>query len=347
VLAGGRVRRASGSGTYVGVQSANDPDPFYYRPAIDAPLHPVLLAASLRSFRSPGLAAPVQPVLGDHDILVAGVLAPTPTTGAIAVGERAVWDLPAQLDVPRVEAAAAPDALAAPQAIDALIAALLRMPSVTVPADGARRELDVAEILAALRDAHGVSPRAAAPGGPLLDYHFDIGQQLRVIVLDLVRRGGGSGGIVQPGQLDWLARELAAAGERWLIVASHQPLASSAGGDALLALLDSHPRTLAALCGHTHRNQIVPRASAGGGYWLISTASLIDFPQQARALRIRQAGGGAVAIETWMLDHAPGGLGDVSRELAYLDAQGGRPQGFAGTALDRNVTLYRGPARPA
>ena len=43
-----------------------------------------------------------------------------------------------------------------------------------------------------------------------------------------------------------------------------------------------------------------------------------------------------------MLDHAFGGdLGTISRELAYLDAQGGRPKGFAGGRLDRNVTLYR------
>ena len=43
-----------------------------------------------------------------------------------------------------------------------------------------------------------------------------------------------------------------------------------------------------------------------------------------------------------MLDHVfPGPLGTISRELAYLDAQGGRPGGFAGTRLDRNVRLYR------
>jgi hypothetical protein len=43
-----------------------------------------------------------------------------------------------------------------------------------------------------------------------------------------------------------------------------------------------------------------------------------------------------------MLDHVfSGDLGMISRQLAYLDAQGGRPQGFAGTRLDRNVTLYR------
>jgi hypothetical protein len=123
-----------------------------------------------------------------------------------------------------------------------------------------------------------------------------------------------------------------------VIVVSHQPLASSEGGESLLSLLDAHPRVIAALSGHTHRNLIEPRAH----YWLISTASLIDYPQQARALRVLRTAGGGVAIQTWMLDHAfPGDLGTISRQLAYLDAQGGRPKGMAGGRLDRNVTLYR------
>ena len=43
-----------------------------------------------------------------------------------------------------------------------------------------------------------------------------------------------------------------------------------------------------------------------------------------------------------MLDHVGDGwLGTFSRELSYLDAQGGRPMGFRGTREDRNVTLYR------
>jgi hypothetical protein len=43
-----------------------------------------------------------------------------------------------------------------------------------------------------------------------------------------------------------------------------------------------------------------------------------------------------------MLDHSfAGQLGTTARQLAYLDAQGGRANGFAGTRVDRNVTLYR------
>jgi hypothetical protein len=188
--------------------------------------------------------------------------------------------------------------------------------------------------------------RAAASGGSLesgrLDYGFDLGSRLRLIVLDLVRRDGGSGGIVSPEQPSWLARQLADAGERWVIVVSHQPLASSVGGDELLAVLDRAPRVIAALSGHTHRNRIVPRPTTAGGYWLIATASLIDFPQQARALRVVATAGGGVALQTWMLDHAaPGRLGVIARQLSFTDAQGGRPNEFAGGRLDRNVTLYR------
>jgi hypothetical protein len=50
-------------------------------------------------------------------------------------------------------------------------------------------------------------------------------------------------------------------------------------------------------------------------------------------------------LQTWALDHVPdgGGLGDTARALSYIDSQGGRPQGFAGAELDRNVTLCRAP----
>jgi hypothetical protein len=175
-----------------------------------------------------------------------------------------------------------------------------------------------------------------------LDYHADIGRNLRLIVLDLARRAGGSGGLVRPGQADFLAGALRGAGDRWVIAVSHQPLTSSEGGDALLALLDQSPRVIAALSGHVHRNRIEARPTRAGGYWLISTASLIDHPQQARALQVVSTQGGGVAIRTWMLDHVfPGDLGTISRQLAYLDAQGGRPHEFAGAKTDRNVILYR------
>ena len=65
-----------------------DADPFYYRPDLDAPRHPGLLQAATRAFTSPGVGGAWYPVLGDHDILVAGEIAPTPQTRALAIGDR-------------------------------------------------------------------------------------------------------------------------------------------------------------------------------------------------------------------------------------------------------------------
>ena len=93
------------------------------------------------------------------------------------------------------------------------------------------------------------------------------------------------------------------------------------------------------LAGHTHRNSIEPR----GHYWLINTASLIDYPQQARALRMLHTAGGGIAIQTWMLDHTGSDLAAISRQLAYLDAQGGRPKGFAGAAARSQRDAVSGP----
>jgi hypothetical protein len=163
-----------------------------------------------------------------------------------------------------------------------------------------------------------------------------------VIVLDLVRRDGGSGSQAVTGQPASLDRQLGSAGDRWVLVVSHQPVASSENGDGLLAVLDQAPRVIATRAGHTHHNRIAAGTTARGGYWQITTASMIGYSQQARARRIVATAGGGVAIQTWMLDHVfRDPLGMIARQLAVLDAQCGRPEGFADGRRDRNVTLYR------
>jgi 3',5'-cyclic AMP phosphodiesterase CpdA len=350
-LRGGTVRPGSGPRGYYGVQRASNADPFYYRPDLDAPRYPGLLREAARAFVSRGLGAPCYPVLGDHDVLVAGEIVPTPLTRSLALGDRALWELPRGLSLPpgaRAQAATSPDGPPDPGLVESFLTQALAGPTVRVPADPARWEMTLPQAVTTLVAGAGSEAAAGAPGlanaaaAERLDYTLDLGPQVRIIVLDIVRRAGGSGGLVDPSQEAWLAAALAAAGERWVIVVSHQPLQSSGGGDALLAVLDRSPRVIAALYGHIHRNQIIPRPTPAGGYWLIGTASLIDYPQQARALRVIATADGGIALETWMLDHVfPGQLGEISRQLAYIDAQGGRPEVFIGASRDRDARLYR------
>ena len=89
------------------------------------------------------------------------------------------------------------------------------------------------------------------------------------------------------------------------------------------------------MAGHT--NSIEPDRR---GFWLISTSSLVDFPQQSRMFCLRESAGGGVVLDTWMVDHDGRGVAGTARELSYLDAQGGRPQKFAGAKQDRNVRLF-------
>ena len=61
-------------------------------------------------------------------------------------------------------------------------------------------------------------------------------------------------------------------------------------------------------------------------------------------ISVREAEGGGVVLSTWAVDPDGDELVGTARELAYLDAQGGRPAGDAGAPTDRNARLYRAPA---
>ena len=129
-------------------------------------------------------------------------------------------------------------------------------------------------------------------------------------------------------------------------------------------MLLSHPCVVAWLNGHTHIHSISPVYAEGapGGFWQVTTASHIDWPQQSRIIELLQTDGGLV-IACTVLDSAaaagyrgtadPADLAALARELAANDwqvrhlitADGGAG---AGTAADRNVLLtIEWPRRPA
>jgi 3',5'-cyclic AMP phosphodiesterase CpdA len=335
VLSGGRVDPDTGAPGYAGVQAAANPDPYYYRPQHDAPRHPGLLGAAQRPFTAAGLRAPWYPVVGNHDLLVQGEVPATPAIEALATGGEMVTELDPGLRPPTDEASA-------PAVVDALLSGPEGLPGRTqrVPPDSRRRPLSSAQAVEFLRAA--AAPRAGTVGGRL-DYGFDLGERVRGLVLDTVNRAGTSRGLVLPAQVAWLRRELAAAGDRHVVVFSHNPLDASDGGEPALAAMAASGNVVAAVAGHRHRNRIVPQL--GGGFWLIGTSSLADFPQQARMFKLLEAADGGVVLETWMVDHDGRGVAGPARELAHLDAQGGRPLGYAGRPQDRNARLYVPPLR--
>jgi len=336
ILRGGPVDPDSGGPGYDGVQSADNADGLFYRPDLDAPRHDRLLDRAQERFVSPGLQAPWHAALGNHDLLVQGELPPSPATDAIATGREALLTFAPELGE-RVDAlprggAPTPDLREVPRsAIEDLVTEGVPSAGTRVPPDPGRRALDDAEHAARL-------PRGRT---------IDVGRALRIVVIDTVARDGGAGGALAPGQLDFLRAALDGAGDRAIVVADHHGLDRTAGGEAALALLDRDPDVVAELSGDTHRHSIRPRSSPAGGYWQITTASLADWPQQGRMLRLVEGPDGSRALETWVVDHAGDlagrDLAGVGRELAYLDAQGGRPQGFAGRRSDRNARLWLPP----
>ncbi|HEX8120175.1 MAG TPA: hypothetical protein VF549_02820 [Solirubrobacteraceae bacterium] len=350
ILDGGQVDPDSGARGYRGVQQASNPDGFFYRPGLDAPRHPGLLGRAQERFFSTGLRAPWYAALGNHDLLVQGELPPSEATDAIATGDEALLRYDPQLrdlldELPRT-ADPSPDLADVPQeAIERLLAHGVPGRRTHVPPDANRRGLRFAELAARLHDAG-----TPAPQGDRLDYTFDVGAQLRVVVLDTVNRAGGAAGVIGADQVAFLRRALAASGERAVVVVDHHGLERTQGGGAALALLDRDADVIAELSGDTHRHAIRPRRTPAGGFWQITTASLADWPQQSRMLRLVTAPDGSRALETWVVDQAGGirggDLAGIGRELAFLDAQGGRPNGFTGRREDRNARLWLAPPPP-
>lgn len=363
-LRGGRVRPFDART----LQGADNADPFFYRPDVDPPREPGLLADARRPFAAPGLRGPVAVLPGNHDLLVGGEVLATDALRAVAVGDRRLVtpDPEFARTIPR-------DADAAQAAVNDLLAAG-RLPGTTaaVAPDPTRRLLTGDETVRRLAAAGlaGGGPggaaagridreRATDPSGPdrtaglrtatgnpagsalRADAIRDVGPAVRVVLLDEVARGGPDVGAVDAAQLALLDRALATAGRRWVLVAFHDPLDRTPNGRAIQDRLARAPRVLATIGGDTHRDRIRPVRTAAGGYWSLTTSALADWPQQGRALRVRETAGGGAVLETWKLDTAPDPLADVARELAYLDAQGGRPGRNAGSADDRNVRLFK------
>jgi hypothetical protein len=157
---------------------------------------------------------------------------------------------------------------------------------------------------------------------------------------------GGIGGRISREQLAWLQRVLdcvkqPAHAHDLVFVLAHQPLGlltvESARGQPELSVeetLRGSPNVVGFLYGHHHNNAICAdrRVDAKGQlktctrFWEIETASLVEFPQEARLLRIKQLGKQLAFLE----------VSTFGEQLADADSQMARYVNLARRGAERD-----------
>lgn len=354
LLDGGHVCPDSGGERYEGVQSPGWPDDFFWKPdgavkgedlmreAYGFPHLPGVLERGLRPFDSPGLRVPWLACHGNHEEVSQGVGIVTPAFAAAMAGFHKPFRLPDGIDRDSV--------------LETFVRrpeAFMAGPDLPVTPDPHRRPFtrdEFIEVTAGDRDDRATY------------YVYDT-PAVRFVNLDTVCTAGGADGCIDEDQVRWLERRLNEVGDRPVVITSHHTLDTlgnkrRAGGsryidvDELLEVVHGAGNVVLWLNGHIHANVIRPRPDPrgnGGGFWEVTTCSIVDWPCQARVVELFEAGDDLLAIACTMVDHdgPPDPAGAVgSAELASLHRQlagnvpvGGFGSGREGTALDRNVIL--------
>jgi len=341
LLDGGHVHPDSGGERYEGVQSPGWPDDFFWKPdgavkgvdlmseAYGFPHEPGVLERALLPFESPGLRMPWLGCHGNHEEVSQGVGIVTPALAAAMVDFHKPFRLP--------------DGLDRDTALETFVRrpeAFMTGPDLPVTPDANRRPFTSREFAATIRQegpAHYVHDTPA----------------VRIVVLDTVCNAGGADGCIDEDQVHWLDRRLKEVNDRPVVITSHHTLDTlgnkrRVGGaryidvDALLEVVHGAGNVVLWLNGHIHANVVRPRPDPrgnGGGFWEVTTCSLVDWPCQARVVELFEAGDDLLAIACTMVDHDGLELAALHRELAANVPIAGFDSGREGTPLDRNVIL--------
>ena len=331
----------------------------------------MLTAAVSNPVQSQGLPVPWYAVYGNHDATFMGTFRPDPALFAWAVGDRKAVTGEA-LAVNWLQGYAS-DLSVAQMAANAIRQQFGLLPGLkTVTPDPARKLLERTDFM----QAHLDSPAVPGPvGHGWTQANIDTGQTwwsadltpyLRVFGLDTCNMASGADGAVPEDQFTWLEAQLAQCeteGRLAMVCSHHNSLTIENdakpvwGGQRLvhaeefIAMLLRYPVCIAWLNGHTHVNTIKahPRQGGVGGFWEITTASCVDFPQQQQLVDVVDNRDGTMSIFVTALDHAAPpqwsqgdlsqtGLASLSRELA-ANSPLAKPTLLAGSPLDRNVEL--------
>ena len=308
------------------------------------PVVPGYVARASAELHSSGLGFAWASVPGNHDVMRQGTALPNPAIEAIAVGAR--------------KALASPDGFrpADPQALyvqhpEQFSAGAGRQ----VAAMAERRAVDLREWMAAHMQAGASGFGQTHLREGRADTFIDT-EQVRIILLDTNHPAGDYQGSIGAAQIEWLharLREVEQQPWRLAVLASHHGSASlvnTLGHDperrlaqALTEAVHSHPCVVAWLVGHRHVHRITAHPHPqrkGRGFWEITTASIIDWPSQTRAVEILRHSDGQLEIVCTLQDHhaEPDSLAALHADLARRFA-GHQAPWMQGAAIDGNVRL--------
>ena len=313
------------------------------------PAVPGFVARASAELHSDGLGFAWTSVPGNHDVMRQGTALPNPAIEAIAVGDHKALTSP-------------PDFRPAdPQTLyvehpEQFCTGTTRQ----ISASHLRRAVDLREWLAAHMQHGAAGYGQAQVRSGRADTFIDT-EHVRIILLDTNHPQGNFEGSIGAAQIAWLEARLVevAASGRLAVLASHHGSASlinERGADperllaqALTEAVHRHPCVVAWLVGHRHLHRVTPHphpGGQGGGFWEITTASLIDWPSQTRAVEIIRHADGTLELVCTLLDHdaQAGSLAALHRDLAQRFA-GEAALHMQGEAQDGNVRLLLRPSR--
>lgn len=342
---------------------------------------PELLADAMAPHTSPGLDIPWFSVFGNHDDSISGVLPTDwSSLREMYTGSWKFTGFASESANRRLEKqvrTAEADAPASTQ-LSEPASSLAPTKDYEVAPDERRAPFSPEEYI---RAHLGSSPQAGAPGHGFTEenaveatghYAFEIAPGVVGIALDSTNRAGFTQGSLGHAQYRWLEDQLEEGSSRWydgigrlqrtrsedtyfIVFSHHTPdtmnnlLLEPGNGELRHAgwdvanLLGRFPNVLAWVNGHTHTNTIavhehdVPERR----YWQITTASHVDFPQQARVLEVVDNRDGTLSLLSTLIEaKAPyqgDSLASLYRELSFNDLHAERAQ--EGEGRDRNVEL--------
>jgi metallophosphoesterase (TIGR03767 family) len=331
----------------------------------------MLQSAVSQTVESVGLATPWYAVYGNHDTDFLGTLVMSDALRRFAVGDRkaAVW----QPFAANFLGGWANELSPVNQFLHNIrVNYGIQSGVKNVTADPQRKLLEGVEFM----QAHLQSPDRPGPVGHGFTQEnietgktywvADLSPHVRAFGLDTCNQVAGPDGAVPEDQFTWLRAglEQATAENKLCLVLSHhnsttleneaQPVVGPTQrlihAEEFVAMLQEYPNCVAWLNGHTHINTIIPHPKpGGGGFWEVTTASCIDFPQQQQLVELVDNRDGTMSIFTTSLDHTSSadctvsdysqdGLASLSRQLSANDWIENPPMRL-GSPLDRNCEL--------